>query len=153
MELLYKLIKKNNRHKHASSFNERVELQTQSTIDMESLYRSLFELEEWIFLSNQWDDVDTASPLIVTLENRKWVYVFTDATTVMNFVKATPEYTTPNGSVLVIKIVVERALKLMGELSNQGIYGIRVNDGSMGWNFPIAELDAILFHLDKTNVL
>ena len=153
MELLYKLLKKNTTHKPTSSFNEQVEQQTQSTIDMVGLYRSLFELKEWIFLSNQWDDVDTANPLIATIENKKWVYVFTDATMVMNFVKANPEFMTENGSVLVIKIAVDRALKLMKKLAFRDVYGIRINDGSMGWNFPISELDALLFHLEKTNTL
>lgn len=114
---------------------------------MDNLYRNFFLLEEWIFVSPIRTDVENAKPFIGVIDDKPWLFVFTDNIKAKEFCNVNEGFVKENGSINIIKMKNKNAIEMAKELYNRGVYGIRVNEGEYGWFFPIENIDAMLSYL------
>lgn len=115
--------------------------------DLNALYKAFLTLEDWYFVTKSKADVENAKPFIGFIDEQPWLYIFTDSEKAHAFSKNTPGFLKEDGSSYFIKMKVVKALKMTFQLGENGVYGIRVNEGENGWYCPIAALPQIMAHL------
>lgn len=115
---------------------------------LNTLYRSFLELESWVFVARPRPDMENAQPFVGMINDRLWLFVFTDSARADAFCRRTSDFTDADGKSYFINIPVNASLEMMYHLSNQNVYGIRVNDGENGWFCPLSDIPNIIRFLE-----
>jgi hypothetical protein len=117
--------------------------------DLDILYSSFFGLSHWFFVTTVKDDIAHAKPFIGLTDDQPWLYAFTDGNHAQTFAKLNPDtMLLENGASHIIKMTAKGSFEMAMELSNRGVFGIRVNEGEHGWFFPIQNMPNILNYLN-----
>jgi hypothetical protein len=117
--------------------------------DLDILYSSFFRLSHWFFVTTAKEDISHAKPFIGLTEDKPWLYAFTDGDHAQTFAKLNPDtMVLENGGSHIIKMTAKGSFDMAMELSNRGVFGIRVNEGENGWFFPIQNMPNILKYLN-----
>ena len=117
-----------------------------NSADLELLYKSFLKLDQWVFIVSKNCDIEHAKPFIGLVEEQPWLYVFTDSKKADHYAKLFGNFHTKDGNTLVLKMTRTNSLNLAKELSQRGVYGVRINDGENGWFCSIPELFGIINH-------
>ncbi len=116
------------------------------------LWKATLDLKQWHFITKYKEDVLESSPFVGVIDNRPWVFVFTDRHKAQQYcVQAGNDgFADPNGTVYIISMDTANAINYVTDLQSKGVYGMRINEGN-GWFSPIANLPAIIEHTKKLN--
>lgn len=116
--------------------------------DLNALYGSFFALEHWNFIVSQNSSPEEPKPFIGIVDEKPWLFVFTDGMKATHYAKAAGGFLEKDGHTLILRMQSEQAIHVANQLHERGVYGIRVNDGENGWYFDIPSLQAIRKHLN-----
>ncbi|RYZ50722.1 MAG: hypothetical protein EOP49_13420 [Sphingobacteriales bacterium] len=118
--------------------------------DLKALWKATLGLEKWYFITRNQDSLQDRKPFIGVIENKPWVFVFTDKHKAQLFGSSDPGagFTDTSGSVMIIAMETSRALEYVMELQQIGVYGIRLNEGN-GWFSPISNLPSIVAYVNQ----
>lgn len=114
-----------------------------------ALWRGFLELDTWFFLTTGVADLEHANPFIGIIDDRPWVMVFTDPEKAAAFAGADPRFRDGQGDLVFMAIPQLEALRWILGLQEQGIAGLRINQGEFGWFAPLANLPAIVAELAR----
>ena len=114
-----------------------------------ALWRGFLELDTWFFLTTGVADLEHASPFIGIIDDQPWVMVFTDPDKAAAFAGEDPRFRDGNGDLVFMGIPQLEALRWILGLQEQGIAGLRINQGEFGWFAPLANLPAIVAELAR----
>ncbi|RYG52258.1 MAG: hypothetical protein EOO01_06880 [Chitinophagaceae bacterium] len=118
--------------------------------DLSSLWKATLNLPQWHFITKVQDSTADRKPFIGVIENKPWVFVFTDRNKAQLYGAAPPNtgFVDSSGSVLVISMETNKAIDYVMGLHQAGVYGIRLNEGN-GWYAPLEQLPAIIQFVNK----
>lgn len=108
--------------------------------DLMNLWSAFFKLDEWLFIVDASQPSLEPSPFIGTIENRPWLFVFTDSERALEFAKKF-NLTDKNGECLYMSLSPNSILKNLP--FKQTVDGIRINEGPHGWFSPLENLEQI----------
>lgn len=117
-----------------------------NSTDLEILYKSFLNLEQWVFIISKNCDIEDAKPFIGVFEEQPWLYVFTDSLKADYYAKLFGNFHSKDGNTLVLKMTRTSSLNMTKELSKLGVYGIRINEGENGWFCSIEGFFEIINH-------
>jgi len=112
------------------------------------LWTAFLGLEHWVFLSTGGSNPEQASPFIGIIDGRPWAMVFTDPRKASAFAGEDPRFRTPEGELLFIAMPRMAALQWVLGLQQDGVAGIRINQGEFGWMAPLENLPAIVVDIE-----
>jgi hypothetical protein len=120
-----------------------------SVEDNSKLFKHFFELEEWIFILPKGQQLTDSNLFISEVDNKLWVFIFTDSDKALAFGKANPERILNNeGGVNYLSIKTKEALAILNSLGKGNVFGVQINYGLPGWFTPISSLDNIIKFLN-----
>lgn len=113
--------------------------------DLTILWRTTLNLKQWHFITKHRDDINDRNPFIGEIENRPWVFLFTDRQKAQQYctTDGNDGFTDENGGVYIISMDTDKAIDYIFKLYEQGVFGMRINEGN-GWFSPIENLKAII---------
>lgn len=106
-------------------------------IVLDDLYRQFFLLEEWNYIVANPQEYAHAKPFIGIIDEKPWVFVFTDRLKADAYARGVQGFTQHDGSVLILTMKVEGSLDYFRRIAEKGVYGVRVNEGNQGWFISI----------------
>lgn len=127
---------------------KQAETQEQLIQRFRSIWAAFLELEHWIFLTTRGEHPEQASPFIGIIDGKPWAMVFTDPRKASEFAGEAPRFRTPEGELLFIAMPKMAALQWVLGLQQEGVAGIRINQGEFGWMAPLANLPAIIVDIE-----
>ncbi len=116
--------------------------------DLSELYRHFLLLNEWVFITPSRLEIENAKPFIGVVDEKPWVFVFTDKQKANEYGRQFDGFVRDNGSIFLIQMNVKNSLEMFYQLSDRGVFGIRVNEGPNGWFCPIQDLTGIIKYLN-----
>lgn len=114
--------------------------------DLEILYKSFLRLDQWVFIVSNNCEIENPKPFIGVIEDKPWLYVFTDSLKANYYAKLFGNFHNKDGNTLVLKMKRANSLNMAKELNQRGVYGVRINEGENGWFCSIPELFGIINH-------
>lgn len=108
-----------------------------STKNLDALYGAFFALEEWNFIVSQNSSLADAKPFIGLVDEKPWLFVFTDGGKAQQYAKEAGGFLEQDGNTLILRMKAENCMDIARQLHERGVYGIRVNEGENGWYFDI----------------
>lgn len=118
-----------------------------TTENLETLYAAFFALEEWNFIVSQDCSFEDARPFIGMVDEKPWIFVFTDGMKATQYAKAVGGFMEQDGNTVVIRVKREDGMNFAKRTQELGVYGIRFNDGENGWFVDIPGFFQIDDHL------
>lgn len=108
-----------------------------STENLDALYSAFFDLNEWNFIVSQNSSLEDARPFIGLVDEKPWLFVFTDGMKAQQYAKAAGGFLEQEGNTVILRMEAENSMDIARQLNERGVYGIRVNEGENGWYFDI----------------
>ncbi|MCC6521395.1 MAG: hypothetical protein IT373_01915 [Polyangiaceae bacterium] len=109
---------------------------------MDALWNALLRLPQWIFAVSE---RDPTAPLVVAMDGKSWVFVFTDTTQLERFLRE--NNLRGQGELQYLTMPVDGARRWLAQAGTRGVFGVHFNFGGPGWFAPIPNIDAIHAHL------
>lgn len=122
---------------------------TNTTTDLNKLYSSFLDLNEWHFIVSKNASIENPKPFVGIVDEKPWLFVFTDAEKANTYAKQFGGFLEENGNTLVLRIPKESSLNMVKQLGARGVYGIRINEGENGWFTDVSGLFNIIEHLNN----
>ncbi len=119
--------------------------ETKSMQALDALWRAVFELENWYFITLPEPD-KAMYPLVGVIDGLNWFYAFTDEALLQQFARKENLVDEEKGAYL-ISVPTKDILPWLEEVRANGVYGIRFNQGDFGWYVPLENFAAIYEHL------
>ncbi|MBD2714264.1 hypothetical protein KBK19_04370 [Microvirga sp. STR05] len=118
--------------------------------DLSALWKVVLSLPQWHFMTRQTATIEERKPFVGVLDGKPWAFVFTDRQRAQEYARTIPNggFVDESGNVLVISTDTQKAIDYLLALAAQGVYGVRFNELN-GWFSPIANLPAIINHVNK----
>jgi hypothetical protein len=118
--------------------------------DLTDLWRVTLNLKQWHFITKHKDDINERTPFIGVIDDKPWIFLFTDRQKAQKYctTQGNDGFTDENGSVFIISIDTEKAIQYILKMHEQGVFGMRINEGN-GWFSPIENLNAIIDFVNK----
>ncbi|MDX2172668.1 MAG: hypothetical protein SFY56_06065 [Bacteroidota bacterium] len=117
--------------------------------DKNKLFKHFFELEEWIFILPKAQQLPDSNFFISEVDNKLWIFIFTDSDKALTFGKANPErLINDEGGINYLSIKTKEALRILNSLEKSNVYGLQINYGLPGWFVPISSLENIIKFLN-----
>lgn len=113
-----------------------------------SLWAAFLDLETWIFLTSGGSNPEQASPFIGIIDGKPWAMVFTDPQKAAEFAGPAPRFRDAEGELLFLAMPRMQALQWILGLQQDGVAGLRINQGEFGWMAPLANLPAIIVDIE-----
>ncbi len=158
MNFLNKLFSKNNlsektENQIITDFDSLVAIARKSgeIDDLYKLYRKLLELNNWIFITPNNQKIENSKPFIGVVDENSWVFIFTDSKNANDYCKQFEGFIREDRTAFLIKMKVKDSIEMLYQLSERGVFGIRINEGENGWFCSISDLPNIINHL-KVNI-
>lgn len=108
-----------------------------NTENLDALYGAFFALNEWNFIVSQASSMEDARPFIGLVDEKPWLFVFTDGVKAQQYAKAAGGFLEQDGNTVILRMEAENSMDIARQLNERGVYGIRVNEGENGWYFDI----------------
>ena len=108
-----------------------------NTENLDALYSAFFELKEWNFIVSQNSSLEDARPFIGLVDEKPWLFVFTDGMKAQQYAQAAGGFLEQDGNTVILRMEAENSMDIARQLNERGVYGIRVNEGENGWYFDI----------------
>jgi hypothetical protein len=115
--------------------------------DLENLWTAFFKLENWIFIVDASKNPANTNPFIGFIEERPWLFAFTDSKKAHEFGKKFG-LLDKNNDCLFLSLTPDAARKMIAGGSEQ-IDGVRINEGAHGWFSPTENIESIYEHLKR----
>ena len=112
--------------------------------DMSSLYKAFFQLKEWTFIVSNNCTIENAKPFIGGIRGTT---VFTDSKKADTYARLFGNFLTNDESTFIIKMSRENSLNMINELNRRGVFGVRINEGDIGWFSTVSGLFEIKDYL------
>lgn len=104
-----------------------------SISDLNNLYTTLLELKEWNYIVSKNCTIENAKPFIGVVDEKTWLFVFTDRSKADQYARTFGHFHERNGSTLVLTMNLNNSLDMIQQLYERGVYGVRFNEGENGW--------------------
>lgn len=137
-----------NRFDTLMALAKRAESQERLIQRFRSIWASFLELETWVFLTTGGSNPEQASPFIGIIDGKPWALAFTDPRKAAEFAGEDPRFRDSDGGLLFIAMPKMQALQWVLGLQQDGVAGIRINQGEFGWMAPLANLPAIIVDIE-----
>ena len=85
--------------------------------------------------------------LLGVFEEQPWLYVFTDSKKADTYARLFGNFLTNDESTFIIKMSRENSLNMINELNRRGVFGVRINEGDIGWFSTVSGLFEIKDYL------
>jgi hypothetical protein len=117
--------------------------------DLNTLYSALLDLDEWNYIVSNNCKIEEAKPFIGIVDDKPWLFVFTDRLKADQYAKTFGNFLESNGNTLVLSMNLSNSLNMIQQLHDKGVYGIRINEGENGWFIDVQGLFNIKNYLKK----
>lgn len=117
--------------------------------DLNTLYSAFYNLENWSFIVSNNCTIEEAKPFIGIVEDKPWLFVFTDSKKADIYAKTFGNFLEKDGNTLVLRMTAQDSLDLIKTLGERGVVGLRINESDNGWFTDIPGLFNIKNHLNK----
>lgn len=173
MNLLKKLFRKSILKEGASDSNKGIDTESkpnyENEINFEELIRKtkisekgedvlkiwniMLNLKEWHFITIYNSDLEKIKPFVGVLDNQPWIFIFSNTEKALEFTKSDNRFLSENGESQIITKSVENSLKMISDLEQNGVFGLRVNENdsetNANFNIPISVLNQIIRIVNK----
>ena len=122
---------------------------TNEVNDLNNLYLKFFELNVWNYIVPKNCSIEEAKPFIAVLDDKPWLFVFTDEKKADKYAKTFGGFHENNGNTFIVKLTKEESLNMIKHLHEKGVIGLRINEGENGWFTDIPGLFNIKNQLEK----
>lgn len=113
-----------------------------------ALWKAFLELDSWIFLTTCKDEFHQAQPFVGIIEEQPWALAFTDPSKAAAFAGEDPRFRDSSGQLLFIGLPKLQAIQWVFCLQQEGVHGLRINQGEFGWFIPISNLPTIILDIE-----
>ena len=117
--------------------------------DLNLLYLEFFELNEWNYIVSNNCKIEDAKPFIGIVDELPWLFVFTDILKADYYARKFGNFLESDGNTLVLTMSQNNSLRIIQQLHERGVYGVRINEGENGWFTDIPGLFNIKSYLSK----
>ncbi len=114
-----------------------------------ALFRRFFNLENLYFVAPPREDWDKSGPFIGNIKNQPCIFAFTDIAIAFDFCMNTKGFQWENESAFIMHLPMNECIPMFQQLLKNGVFGIRINEGSSGFFIPLDHLEGILAHLQE----
>lgn len=120
--------------------------------DKNALWAAVFKLKAWLVLMSPQATVKGPAPHVTEHDGQRWVMAFTDPDKLRAYAKE-HDLAGEHGEVRMLSLRVPLAMKWLASLQEQGIHGVRFNQGPHGWYAPLTRLEPIRTFLEGKGLL
>lgn len=117
--------------------------------DLNALYLAFFDLLEWNFIVSNNSSMDDAKPFIGVVDDKPWLFVFTDGKKADEYAKAFGSFLEQDGNTIILKMTAVSSQDMLKTLGERGVFGLRINEGDNGWFIDVPGFFNIKSHLNK----
>lgn len=114
-----------------------------------ALFRKFFGLENLYFVAPPREDWEKSGPFIGNIKNQPCIFAFTDIQIAFDFCMNTKGFQWEDEKAFIMHLPMEECIMMFQQLLKNGVFGIRINEGSAGFFIPLSHLDGILEHLKE----
>ncbi len=113
-----------------------------------ALFRRFLNMENLYFVAPPREDWEKSGPFIGNIRNEPCIFAFTDIAIAFDFCMNTKGFQWEEDKAFIMHLPMNECIMMFRQLHKNGVFGIRINEGSAGFFIPLSHLDGILEHLD-----
>lgn len=113
----------------------------------DALFRRFLHLENLYFVAPPREDWEKSGPFIGNIKDQPCIFAFTDLAIAFDFCMNTKGFQWENESAFIMHLTMDECIMMFRQLHKNGVFGIRINEGSTGFFLPFTHLDGIIEHI------
>jgi len=113
-----------------------------------TLFRRFLNMENLYFVAPPREDWEKSGPFIGNIKGEPCIFAFTDIAIAFDFCMNTKGFQWEDDKAFIMHLPMNECIMMFRQLHKNGVFGIRINEGSAGFFIPLSHLDGILEHLE-----
>ena len=101
-----------------------------NTENLDALYSAFFELKEWNFIVSQNSSLEDARPFIGLVDEKPWLFVFTDGMKAQQYAQAAGGFLEQDGNTVILRMEAENSMDIARQKDGEFII-IELGDGQV----------------------